>query len=182
MTNIPDIDEILLDTENNININTFSSLRNASRSLSDCSKILLHELNMIQPQLTVIRNLQIDKKMELLCNFNSDLLKYEETIDSIYENRNKVDHSDFFVPSKNNLFKLLIILREFVEYYKDTVNNKSFQSSKVINIKDTFNNELKITMELSKSFSNSEIQLKIMQLQSLFNQIELLSCDEKIKK
>lgn len=180
MTNNPDINEILLDIENNINTNTFSSLRNAARSLSDCSKILLHQFNKIYPQLSIIQDLQIDKKMGLLCNFNSEISKYNPTIDSIYKNRNKVDHSDFFIPSQNNLFESLKALREFVDYYNNIANKIS--SNKFINIKDIFNDELKITVDLSKSFSDNEIQQKIVQLQDTFNNIYSLSCYEKIKK
>ena len=144
MTNNPDINEILLDIEKNIDTNTFSSLSNAARSLSDFSKILLHEFNKIYSHLSVIQYLQINKKMELLCNFNSDLLQYKEAIDLIYENRNKVDHCDFFIPLKNELFESLKTLKEFVDYYNNIINNKSIQNTKFINIKNTFDNELKL--------------------------------------
>jgi hypothetical protein len=74
------------------------------------------------------------------------------------------------------------IRKQFVEYHNNIINNQSFQSSKFINKKDTFDNELKLTIELSKSLYNNEIQQKIIQLQSLFNNIESLSCDKKVKK
>ncbi len=173
------IEDLIKEIEENITRDTFNSNRNVVRGLSDCYKYILTKFSTHYPSLIILENLQIDKRIALLCKFDTEINQFAEDIERIYQFRNKVDHGDKIHPKKEKLIMLVERLKSFYSFYQNYQKGISLRN---LDFKSRYTEELTNLINSTKDLKIEDLEQKISNFQSYLANFDSLPCEEKLSK
>jgi hypothetical protein len=179
-----EIDEILEGIRADITKNTYSSLRNSVRSLTDVCKLFLSKFEVFNPNIKV-KNLPLGRKFEIVSIFVPDIQDSSTFFQEVHEYRNQVDHNDTFVPHSQTIVELMIRFNTIVCNWEERLKRGSLlETEENSYFENTYMRTLMSTQELLKKIKELKIESDI-DLGSYIlkkSDLENVPCNTKLRK
>lgn len=104
---MPSRKECLEEALSNLSRGNSVSLRNASRSLADFCRVTLSEIGLHHSGYGIIKDVSIQHRYRLVCGLDPELIPYSKLFQDIQKLRDKIEHTDNFTPSQQELKSLI---------------------------------------------------------------------------